>query len=289
MALAIVLAATGVTASPVTVRITPDKAITDGFSPNIQISGLAPRARVRVHSFTGLERWQRSADGQYPPARQDYHGWADVVADGGGRVAMDRAAVRRGTYVGVDGYGLFWSMRRAGDPALADTVAPSVPTAPGVTRVVVEQRGHVLASVDLTIAEPAGLRVRAVTDGALNGVFAAPAGRAGLPTIILLHGSEGGGACRRSGRGDGGGNPARPVGSEVSVAGRYARRSLGVGDDEPAAGRAEARAGQGRAGDSTDIRQGRAPDLWGGHRSVLCQWHHLRRPPREGSGSGGRG
>ncbi|MFM9828890.1 MAG: acyl-CoA thioester hydrolase/BAAT C-terminal domain-containing protein [Sphingomonas sp.] len=193
IALAVALAVAGTAASNSKVRITPGSAIIDGFSPNIVISGLSPQARVRIHSFAGLERWERGPDGLYRPAREDYHGWADIVADPAGRVAMDRAVVRRGTYAGVDGYGLFWSMRRAGDPALAGTLSPPVSTPLGVTRIIVERAGQLLGSADLTIAEPAGLSVRTIADGALNGVFAAPAGKVRLPTILLLHGSEGGG------------------------------------------------------------------------------------------------
>jgi len=52
----------------------------------------------------------------------------------------------------------------------------------------------VIADEIVSFAEPPGLAVESVAAGRLNGVFAAPQGARHLPAIILLHGSEGGGA-----------------------------------------------------------------------------------------------
>ncbi len=177
------------------VRIGPDAPIVIGNMPGIVISGLKPGQPARVHGFATRQRWEKNAAGGWAPVAALQHSWADVMADDAGRVEMDRAKVAAGTYHGVDGYGLLWSMRTAADPILAGAGPEEPPSSvpPDATRIIVTQQGRTVGSALLRYREAPGLTVEAVADGALNGVFAAPAGKTGLPAIILLHGSEGGG------------------------------------------------------------------------------------------------
>lgn len=179
------------------VRIAPEAPIIVGETPGIVVSGLNPGQPARVHGFGAYQRWEKNAAGQWAPVVAVYHSWADVLPDATGRVDMDRADVASGTYHGIDGYGLLWSMRKPTDPILADagpaTIPASVPL--GTTRIIVSQLGQVVGDALLRYREAPGLTVEPVADGALNGIFAAPKGKTRLPTIILLHGSEGGGVA----------------------------------------------------------------------------------------------
>lgn len=196
VALALTLAIAGpAVAADVTVE--PVAAVPSGVEPGIRIGGLAPGQQVRIHAFASFGRWIDGGGGKYKEVIETYHGWADVRADPRGRVAMDRARVANGTYTGVDGYGLLWSMRKPTDPILRNTLPAGMaaPTPPrGTTALLVTAAGRVIGSGGVTYRESPGLTVRTVAQGRLNGAFAAPAGARRRPAIILLHGSEGGGA-----------------------------------------------------------------------------------------------
>ena len=181
------------------VSVSPVSPAISGFSPHIVVTGLAPGAAARVHTYGSYGHWDEDkALGRWVQTFTTYHAWADVTADRRGRVEFDRYRVTSGTYRGIDGYGLLWSMRK---PTDADVVgaAPNGMAgpnpAPGVTVLLVTQGDRVVGHGRVTYVDPPDLTVVPVADARLNGVFAAPAGARRLPTIILLHGSEGGGAA----------------------------------------------------------------------------------------------
>lgn len=184
------------------VKISPVETAISGFSPGILIEGLAPKAMARVHSFATYERWEPGSEGRWVPKSATYHAWADVLADKKGRVAMDRFNVVKGTYTGIDGYGLLWSMRKPTDPLVADAGLDAIATPtpkPGNIALLVTQNGNVAGSGSFRIVEPSDLSVIEVAEGRLNGTYAYPSGahlsdKSRFPVIILLHGSEGGGA-----------------------------------------------------------------------------------------------
>lgn len=184
-------------ASPVhaEIRILPEKSFVSGFSPGITVTGMVPGSTARLHAYGSFSRWDSDGKGGWVQSSQIYHAWTDIRADRKGRVEMDRYKVTRGTYSGVDGYGLLWSMRKPTDAALvgADPTGNAAPT-PGPNDIVLllTQNGQVIGHGKLREEEAAGLTVEPVTQGRLNGYFAAPAGAKKLPVVILLHGSEGG-------------------------------------------------------------------------------------------------
>jgi acetyl esterase/lipase len=179
------------------VKISPNGTATSGFSPKILISGLQPGAIARIHSFAIYERWEEAGNGSWVPKSATYHAWADVFADRKGRVAMDSFKVVKGTYMGVDGYGLLWSMRKPTDPVVISAYSNElkIPSPkPGYTVLSLTQSGKVIAESSFRFVEPSKLTVVDVTNNRLNGTYAFPSGKSKLPVIILLHGSEGGGA-----------------------------------------------------------------------------------------------
>ncbi len=185
------------TAASSDVIVEPRAAFPSGFEPAIAVTGLAPGQQVRVHSFASFGRWVDAGGGRWKEVVDTYHGWADVAADRSGQVDMRRARIVSGTYGGIDGYGLLWSMRKPTDPlvtgAMPSGIAKPIPVA-GTTALIVTDGARIIATGALAFADPPGLTIRPVAEGRVNGVFAAPAGKGRRPTVILLHGSEGGGA-----------------------------------------------------------------------------------------------
>ncbi|MBV8807246.1 MAG: alpha/beta fold hydrolase [Acidobacteriaceae bacterium] len=87
------------------VRVTPRTTLADE-PMHISVVGVAPNRNVTLQ----LETWD--ADGQA------WRSWARFQATRNGTVDLDRAAPIAGTYRGVDGMGLFWSMQQSsGRPA----------------------------------------------------------------------------------------------------------------------------------------------------------------------------
>ncbi|MES2904142.1 MAG: acyl-CoA thioester hydrolase/BAAT C-terminal domain-containing protein [Pseudomonadota bacterium] len=199
MRFSLILALTLMAAAPANggVAIMPVAAVPSGFEPGIAASGLSAGARVRIHAFARFGRWVDGGDGRYKEVVQTFHSWADARADRHGRITMNRARITVGTYGGVDDYGLLWSMRKPTDPlvrtALPDGVAEPLPPR-GETALMLTAGGKVIATGKFSYREPPGLTIQSIAQGRMNGVFAAPAGALRRPSIILLHGSEGGGA-----------------------------------------------------------------------------------------------
>lgn len=179
------------------VSVTPAATAVTGSAPGIAVGGLRPGEAVRIHAYARFGKWEPGTDGRWVEKFATYQAWADVRADRRGQVAMDRYPVERGTYSGVDGYGLLWSMRRPSDPILsgAEPTGGNAPTpAPGTVIVYVTRGRDLIGYTSFNYAPPPGLTVIPVAEGRLNGAFAYPARAKRRPTIILLHGSEGGGA-----------------------------------------------------------------------------------------------
>jgi len=126
---------------------------------------------------------------------QPIYAWAELRADADGAIDFARASALRGTYKGIDAYGLTWSGRKPGDPLLAAAAVPAFDPATlrdGQSRLVVTRGKAIVAQAPLRSAAPPGLLTVDVAEGALNGTFAAPDDGGRHPVLILLHGSEGG-------------------------------------------------------------------------------------------------
>jgi dienelactone hydrolase len=180
-----------------------------GDDPSIQASGLQPGEIVRIHLLRKLTRWQPGANGgAWAPVEVTLHGWAEFAANGAGEVNVAGSAPLRGTYRAPSGVALAWSGIVRGDARLKG-VAPDgiyeLPTPAGLPKIghtLHLQRGESLVASAAYTPEgeaPATQFTEVVpAEGAMDkpsrlaGVFAAPQGARGLPTVIILHGSEGG-------------------------------------------------------------------------------------------------
>lgn len=157
------------------VQVLPNGKTPSGLSPGIAIEGLTPGSTARIHSYALYGRWEPGTAGRWVEKSTVYHAWADVRADRKGRVAMDRFNVGNGTYSGVDGYGLLWSMRKPADPLVANygavgTAAP-VPKS-GNVALLVTQNDNVVASGSFRFTEPEGLTVTDIAERRLHGTYA---------------------------------------------------------------------------------------------------------------------
>jgi BAAT / Acyl-CoA thioester hydrolase C terminal/Acyl-CoA thioester hydrolase/BAAT N-terminal region len=197
IAAALIVASPGIAGVAAPARIHAAAIVLPGDPPNIVVDGLAPRERVRLHAYRQQERWERDpATGQWTRRVLLMHGWADFDADRRGAIRVERQRPLAGTYAMIDGLGLIWSAFPPDAPEVAHAAAtPPTPAevAEGDIALVAERRGQPALGTRFRFAEtrPA-TTVLAVSRPGLVGVFAAPPGARAAPTLIFLHGSEGG-------------------------------------------------------------------------------------------------
>ena len=172
--------------------------VISGNPPVIRLSGLRPRETVTVHLFRMYSRWETDDPKRrtgWRPVPQSIHAWAVLRADRAGTIDPARTPAIRGTYRGIDAYGLTWSGRKSGDPLLATAAVPAFSISAlrdGQSQLVVTRGTAIVAEAPFESAAPAGLRTVEVADGTVNGAYAAPDDGRRHPALILLHGSEGG-------------------------------------------------------------------------------------------------
>jgi dienelactone hydrolase len=175
--------------SPASTRavITVDAATALADQPvHLRITGLAPGDEITVQAeatdYRG-EPWQAQAV---------------LRADTGGVVALDTTAPVSGSYQGVDGMGLFWSMGpRSGDADYA-SFSPPFPElqASFEVHLSVTAHGRLLATRNL-IREwlAAGVTAKTLsltTDTVVGELFIPPGAAAKHPAVLVFGGSEGG-------------------------------------------------------------------------------------------------
>jgi dienelactone hydrolase len=188
------LAIAGFAASPVNAEI----AITAApqFDPllvsPVVVSGALPNEKLTVVATRQMTVWRPDAQGNWGPVPVDFIAWAEFLADSKGRLHIGKATPMTGSYAEPDPLGLFWS----GYPADGDAVPASF-KALGTGKADRAQfrvlRGDiVIAENEIRLSrDNSNLRVATVQQPGLVGVFAAPKDGKRLPTLIVLHGSEG--------------------------------------------------------------------------------------------------
>lgn len=171
--------------------------ITDADDLHIRLTGLVAREPVVVHSIRRFGVWEKEdASGRWVERPRILHAWAEYRAGDQGLLDTSRARPLRATFPGRAVSGLLWSGRRKGAPELSSVALPELYETEKLGTAValaVTQSGKVVARREVGFAPPKNLFVGTVEREGLNGVFAAPEGARALPTLILLHGSEGGG------------------------------------------------------------------------------------------------
>lgn len=167
-----------------------------GEIPQLVVRKLPPSQTARVHILRTLEIWRDDGTGQYRPQDTVMHGWAEYRADSKGMIDLVTAKPLTGTTQKVGATTLFWSAYPKGSAQLASVAAVSdtIRKAPGNTIfAIVEKDGAVLAQSEFQIGQQrSAMTVVEVNMPGLVGVFAAPKHASKLPTLIHMHGSEGG-------------------------------------------------------------------------------------------------
>ncbi len=180
------------TADAAPVVLTAPDTLLVGERPGIVVSGLAPLSEVTVESLRTVSTSVK-ADGKWTTQPLVFHARARFWADARGEVDVDRSPPIDGSYTGADPRGLLWSgavAGRAPEPAAGPEAADLKPRE---VRLSVRVGGAVVATERLTLKPWAeDVSFTQVDTPGLTGVFAAPAHGRHVPTVILLHGSEGG-------------------------------------------------------------------------------------------------
>jgi dienelactone hydrolase len=159
----------------------------------ITISGAAPNEKLTIITTRTLSVWRQAKDGQWRPGPMAFVAWAEVVADAKGRVDISTAKPLSGSYTEADPLGLLWSGYPIDSPALPFAYRDVGEDAEGKLIVSVKRGTEVIASGAMALAPSnESLLFSKVQIPGLVGVYAAPKSAKGLPTLIVLHGSEGG-------------------------------------------------------------------------------------------------
>ncbi|WP_033257023.1 acyl-CoA thioesterase/bile acid-CoA:amino acid N-acyltransferase family protein [Kitasatospora phosalacinea] len=170
--------------TPAVIEVDAPTALADR-AVHVRITGLPPGAEVTVGS--------RATDLQ---GRQ-WSGQAVFRADADGRVLLDTAVPRSGTYQGADGMGLFWSMApQDGDPEQASFFPAASPQHGYGVTLTAAAPGRPSASRTLTRTWFGdGVTSRKLTpaaDGIAGELFLPAPGTPRRPAVLVLGGSEGG-------------------------------------------------------------------------------------------------
>jgi pimeloyl-ACP methyl ester carboxylesterase len=165
----------------ISIMATPESPLLDQRIA-IQIAGLNPNTTVRV-----------SAKSQ----AQDSLTWrseALFTVDEHGQIDLDHQAPQSGSYGGIDGMGLFWSMRPDKEPKAADHLSFAIEdfSKPFITSIEVTEFNGVIAkaSIERRYAS-VGVRNLAVHDPIIGTLYQSDQSVA-LPAVLVIGGSDGG-------------------------------------------------------------------------------------------------
>ena len=174
------------------VTLTAPDTLLVGERPGLVVAGLAPRSEVAVESFRLVATSVR-VDGKWTTQPLVFHARARFWADDRGRVDIDRTPPIDGSYTGADPRGLLWSGAVAGRAPESAAGHEADGLGPREVRLSVRVGDAVVATGRMRLKPWAeDVRFTRVDTPGLTGVFAAPDRARRAPTVILLHGSEGG-------------------------------------------------------------------------------------------------
>jgi dienelactone hydrolase len=166
-----------------TLTVTPPRVLIDE-SADIRATGLEPGEHVQV------------AAGLIDGGEQRWHSEAEFVADAQGGLDLSTQAPVKGSYKGVSGMGLIWSMMPAGKGVTV--YRPPREPEPQKIDFQLVRDGKTVATAQLE-QDPIAVGVRQMgLTGQLHGVVFWPAEGGPHPAVLVLGGSEGGVPRRRA-------------------------------------------------------------------------------------------
>ncbi len=159
----------------------------------INVSGANPGEKLTLVTTRIISVWRPAKDGQWRPGPLAFVAWADMEADANGRIDIASAKPVSGSYAEPGPMGLLWSGYPADSLALPTAYRAVSQATEGELLVQVKRGPDVIASGTMSLTPTdEKLRFAKVQQPGLVGVYAAPKGGTRLPTLIVLHGSEGG-------------------------------------------------------------------------------------------------
>ena len=189
------LLAASIASASTPVALSAPSTLLVGERPHVRVSGLHPFEQATVETYRVAEVYVKT-NGEWGPKSFAFHATARFWAGQDGAIDLDHAAPIGGSYSGADPRGLLWSgavVGRAPEPAVPADVLGAGPLEPNKVRIVLRVRGRILTVREMAIQQwQPSVRFAIVDTPHLVGVFAAPHRARRAPTIILLHGSEGG-------------------------------------------------------------------------------------------------
>ena len=173
--------------------LTVDTAYDPLAASPIRVSGAAPGEVLTLVTVRKLTVWRQGTDGQWGPQSVPFIGWAEIKADRAGNVDIASAIPLSGSYDMADPLGLSWSAYPVDNPAVPAMYRDLVQVEDSQFAVRLLRKNAVIASAEMSLKSPvSNLRFATVQQVGLVGVYASPKNAKGLPTLIVLHGSEGG-------------------------------------------------------------------------------------------------
>jgi dienelactone hydrolase len=171
--------------------------VTPSFDPlmesPIKVSGAVPSEKLTIVTTRKISVWRAGKDGQWRPGPLAFVAWAEVQADAIGQIDIAKSIPSSGSYTHADPMGLLWSGYPIDSPALPLAYRDVSETPDGTLRVQVKRGANVIATGAMRLTPTTDtLRFAKIQQAGLVGIFAAPKGGSHLPTLIILHGSEGG-------------------------------------------------------------------------------------------------
>jgi pimeloyl-ACP methyl ester carboxylesterase len=158
----------------------------------IRIAGAEPNETLSIIATRSMEVWRPDKDGNWKPQPTRFTSWAEVTADSAGVVDLAKATPLFSSYNKADPLGLLWSGYPDGSAEIPESYRNFAASDDGSLRLVLLRGGQEIAKASLALtSDDSNIRIAKVQQPGMVGVFAAPKGGSKLPTVIVMHGSEG--------------------------------------------------------------------------------------------------
>jgi dienelactone hydrolase len=158
----------------------------------IRISGAEAGERLTIIATRTLTVWRPGADGNWQQQPTRFTAWAEVQVDAAGRIDLAKAVPLSGSYRKADPLGLLWSGYPEGRTEIPEAYRHFAnPTQGGMNLFVLRGGQEIVQGAISLSPDNSNLRITTVQQPGMVGVFAAPKGESKLPTLIVMHGSEG--------------------------------------------------------------------------------------------------
>ncbi len=192
----VMVAAMPIRAQPSPIHLDLTSAFDPAGAAPVRIDGAKPGETLTLVVRRTIDVWRPDPQGAWKQRAVNFFSWADLTADTKGRIDPATATPANASYASADPMALMWSGYAEDDPRLVKLLPATRRTfsANGTGRIHVQAyRGTDLVGEGSFADRSATpqLAFETVQQAGLVGVYAAPHGAARLPTLIVLHGSEG--------------------------------------------------------------------------------------------------